>query len=437
MLAARVSEDAMLARVRALVETGPRMGGTPSGRAASKLLAEQFEAAGLEVERIQDPEKWCHWEDRWSLVAHGVSAEPLRLERAWPFGFSPSARGRARLASKRGEGVAWLVERTVGRRLPGGPLLALTTDVTTPDGSWPSVRSLRAGAENPYPVFGLSRREGATLREALEEGKQVEVEFELVAHIERARPITIEAVLPAREGAPPGYLLFCAHGDSDAGGPGANDNASGEAIVVEIARAWSAAVEAGELPPPPREVRFAVWGSEIHSTRQYLRDREEDEHAILGVLNYDQCGFGSGRDQLNLEPDDLPANRAMVATLLSVLRDAGGEHGFPERYATNKSLGGTDSYVFSSSDLFEEQLRPSVTVFVSAWDSPEDHPKTAGQQGESWSDSDTVHVDYDNFYHSAGDTPENTTDTEPFNMGWCARVGLVGGLRWLEKLDES
>ncbi len=27
--------------------------------------------------------------------------------------------------------------------------------------------------------------------------------------------------------------------------------------------------------------------------------------------------------------------------------------------------------------------------------------------------------------YSAGDTPENTTDKEPWNMGWCARVGLL------------
>ena len=54
--------------------------------------------------------------------------------------------------------------------------------------------------------------------------------------------------------------------------------------------------------------------------------------------------------------------------------------------------------------------------------------------GESWSDRDVVNVDYDAYYHSAGDTPENTTDKEPWNMGWCARAGLLGGRRWLEGL---
>ena len=40
-----------------------------------------------------------------------------------------------------------------------------------------------------------------------------------------------------------------------------------------------------------------------------------------------------------------------------------------------------------------------------------------------------VTVDGDAFYHSVGDTPGHTTDTEPSNMGWCARVGLLTAWR--------
>ena len=75
-------------------------------------------------------------------------------------------------------------------------------------------------------------------------------------------------------------------------------------------------------------------------------------------------------------------------------------------------------------------------AFTSAWDSPAEHPRTQGMPGESWRERDQVRVDYDVYYHSAGDTPENTTDLEPHNMGWCARVGLLTGLRWLDALDD-
>jgi hypothetical protein len=115
-------------------------------------------------------------------------------------------------------------------------------------------------------------------------------------------------------------------------------------------------------------------------------------------------------------------------------KDAAAPGAFPSRWATNKSLGGTDSYCFSDSKYCRDKLRPAVTVFTSAWGRPDEHKKTAGMLGESWSARDVVSVDYDLYYHSAGDTPENTTDKEPWNMAWCARVGLLGAARYLESL---
>src|SRR5690606_32390455 len=112
-----------------------------------------------------------------------------------------------------------------------------------------------------------------------------------------------------------------------------NDNGSGEAIVYEIARAWTAAIAAHALPAPAREVRFVIWGKEIHSTQHYLATVVETDGPLLGVLNYDQAGFGAGAEQLNVEPDDLPANEAFVRVAASVLADHAGVPGFPERWA--------------------------------------------------------------------------------------------------------
>jgi len=431
-LASRVSDVRARDAVRALVALGPRMGGTPSGDRAAAWLEERFEGMGLATVVREDPAKRCHWEERWSVVAHVEGQEPLPLERATPWGFSPSASGRATLTLEPVEGGVWLSEsRARPRRGAPTPAVVLVDGVTTRDGEWPLCRSVRGRT----PAFGLSRAEGAVLRAALEAEKAVGVEYELVATIAEGRPRTVVATLPAREGAPAGHLLFCAHGDSDSGGPGANDNGSGEAIVLEIARAWSSAIADGTLPPPTREVRFAVWGSEIHSTRAYLEEyAEHGTHPVLAVINYDQAGFGSGAEQLNVEPDDLPANAPFVRLCAAVLGDHVGAEGFPARWATNKSLGGTDSYVFSGSRTFRREARPSVTLFTSAWDKPDEHPRTKDMPGESWSDRALVNVDYDATYHSTGDTPENTTDREPHNMAWCARVGLLVGLRWLDGL---
>jgi hypothetical protein len=437
----RVSEVRLVETVRTLVSFGPRMGGTGSGARAAEWLDEQFRAAGLQVEAREDPETWSHEATAWRVVAHlgSVQQSPARslvLERAWPWIYSPSAQGRARLSLEPAAGVALLAERASARsERNSSPALVLADKPLSRDGAYPVLRSLARGDANPFPVFGISAPESASLRDALAAGRAVEIEYELKAINRRARPRTIVARLPARADAAPGHVLLCAHGDSDSGGPGANDNASGVAIVLETARVLRAAVADGAIAAPARELRFAIWGSEIHSSRAYLASLEADPSPCVGVFNFDQSGFGSGAENLHVEPDDLPANRALVLELAALLGERKATPGWPARFATNKSLGGTDSYVFSNSARFKSGAIPSLTIFTSAWDKPETHPRTAGMPGEIWSDGPTVAIDWDDYYHSTGDTPANTTDKEPHNMGWCARLAAVGALRFAESLD--
>lgn len=436
-LAARVDSERAATRVRELCELGTRMGGTASGERAAAYLAKAFGSAGLAVTTLEDPEAWCHEEASWSLVAHGPEGETLTLERAWPHGFSPACEGRAELSAEPKEGCALLLERKPrGRGYRNSPAIVLVDGWTTEDGAYPRCGDMSPPPTENVPRFGISRPEGETLRAWLAAGHGVELEYALEAKIERASPKTVVASLAPRlrpDGTrPAGHFLFSAHGDSDAGGPGADDNASGEAVLLEIATVWAEAVREGHWPAPPVEVRFAIWGKEIHSSRAYLRNSLENEDPILGVLNYDQAGFGSGGDRIHVEPDDLAANLGLVGHVVAVLEDHAADENFPKRWVTNKSLGGTDSYVFSGNQAFREGMRPALTLFSSAWHHNDPLKRTPGQTGESWNGEDVVHVDHDIYYHSAGDTPENTTDKEPYNLGWCARVGLISAARWLE-----
>ncbi len=440
-LLAGVSSERAAATVRELVTLGARMGGTTSGERAAKLLEERFKTMGLATVRQLGREQWCHEELSWSLVANIEGDDPLPLQRIWPWGFSPAGAGSGiplqvgDAKTEPGRGSALLTGSYMGVRRKGTPSnVVLVDDANTIDGAWPVCRSLRRRGEQAT-TFGISAPEGAKLRTAIAAGKTVELDWALETVIRQARPVTVVATLPAAKDAPAGHFLICAHGDSDSGGPGANDNASGVAIVLEIAAAWSAAVASGAIEPPCREVRFAIWGTEIASTRAYL---ESDLGAgVIGVMNFDQAGYGAKGQRLHVEPDDLKANAGFIASAGRVLTDRAGEAGFPARWATNKSLGGTDSYVFSGSRRFRDQLLPAVTLYTSAWGQPDEQPRTAGMPGESWSDRDRVAIDYDEHYHSAGDTPENTTDKEPENMGWCARVGLLAVTDYLDGLEGA
>ena len=435
-IAARVDQTRARDAVRAFVALGARMGGTKSGERSARLLEETFAEIGLPTTRHVARKTWCHEETSWSLRIRIDEQDAFPLERAWPLGFSPAGRGSHPLALESDPGSALLVSRFRGtRRQATPPALVLDDGRTSFDGAWPTCGPHPLGRRAKSPGFAISRPEGSRLRTALAAGRRVEVDWELETTVEEASPVTVIATITAPPGSLPGHVLVCAHGDSDSGGPGANDNASGIAIVLEMARARKAALEAGELTPPPLEVRFAVWGKEIHSTADYLRS--EMGRDIMAVLNFDQAGFGSTGQRLHVEPDDLPANAAFVRVCAQVLTDHAGQPGFPERFATNKSLGGTDSYVFSGNKRFRSDELPAVTMFTSAWGSPDEQPRTAGMPGESWRDRDRVEMDYDVHYHSAGDTPENTTDKEPENMGWCARVGLISVLRWLDVLAAA
>jgi hypothetical protein len=159
---------------------------------------------------------------------------------------------------------------------------------------------------------------------------------------------------------------------------------------------------------------------------------EKDTAKLQAVFNYDMAGFGSSKDALYVEPDDVAVNRDVITLVRGVMKDHLGTKGFPERAASVKSQGGTDSYVFQNTRTRDAAQYPAVTIYTSAWDKERTLPVTEGFPPLNWYADEKpgmLTVDNDPFYHSVGDTPANTTDTEPFDMGWCARVGLLSARR--------
>jgi len=429
-LAARVSERRMVETVRRLVAFGPRQYGTPSNHAAAAWLAAEFRAAGLDVSVREDPPRPWYEPASWEIRAAAGGSGPTgaALKTAWPSSGAPSGKGEGALAVETTPGAVCLTSANPTPESTAG-CAAVLVDGRASASGWPVVNRLRGVWT--VPVFAVSPKETAPLRERLAAGGKVQVAFALDATSGNSAARTVVATLAGRDRSK--YILFCAHGDSDSGGPGANDNASGVAIVLEIARTVAAAVRSGEIPQPAWDLRFASWGGEISSTREYLADVAEDPSRLQAVFNYDQSGFGSSKDALYVEPDDVPANKDLVTLVRSIMSDHIGANGFPGRAASVKTQGGTDSYVFQPRAQ-GATVYPSVTLYTSAWDRERALPITEGFPPINWYGDEKpgmVTVDGDAFYHSVGDTPANTTDAEPSNMGWCARVGLLSALRMM------
>lgn len=121
-----------------------------------------------------------------------------------------------------------------------------------------------------------------------------------------------------------GYYLICAHydaiGSRSRGGwnwredpaPGADDNATGVALVLESARLLS-------TQSFPWSIRFIAWSGEelgLWGSQHYAEIAREEDHRILGVLNFDMIGFNDVVDRIELVGN--PAS----AWLVGLLQDA-------------------------------------------------------------------------------------------------------------------
>jgi hypothetical protein len=424
-LAATVSETRMVETVRKLVGFGTRMYGTPSNHEAAAWLAAAFKEAGLEVTVRKDAPRDWYQPASWDVRTAGAGAAVLKT--TWPSSGSPSGSGEGDLSIDAAPGGVCLFSKNPTPEAAAG-CVAVLFDGRASVSGWPGVGRLRGTWT--IPVFAVSPRESAPLREKVAAGEKVRVSFALDAKSGKDAAETVVATLAGKDRSK--YILFCAHGDSDSGGPGANDNASGIAIVLEIARTAAAAIKVGKMRQPEWDLRFASWGGEISSTREYLAAMDKDTSRLQAVFNYDQSGFGASKDALYVEPDDVAVNKDVITQVRAVMKDHLGTKGFPERAASVKTQGGTDSYVFQNTRTPGAPLYPAVTLYTSAWDKERTLPVTDGFPPLNWYADEKpgmVTVDGDPFYHSVGDTPANTTDTEPFNMGWCARVGLLGARR--------
>lgn len=428
-LASTISETRMVETVRRLVGFGTRMYGTPSNHEAAAWLAGAFRDAGLEVAVRKDPPRDWYQPVKWDVRVTTPSAAgaAVELKTTWPGIGSPSAAGEGPLAIDAAPGAVCLTSKSPTPETTFG-CVAVLFDGRTSASGWPGVSRLQ-GAWT-IPVFGVSPRESGPLREKVSAGEKIRASFAIEARRGRDSADTVVATLPGKDRSK--YILFCAHGDSDSGGPGADDNASGVATVLEIARAAESAVRSGTMPRPAWDLRFVAWGGEISSTREYLSSVATDASRLQAVINFDQAGFGASRDALYVEPDDVAVNAAIVTIVRAVMKDHLGATGFPAHAASVKSQGGTDSYVFQNTRAASAPSYPAVTLYTSAWDKEQTVPVTAGFPPLNWYPGEKpgmVTVDGDPFYHSAGDTPGNTTDTEPFDMAWCARVGLLSARR--------
>lgn len=343
------------------VEIGARVAGSPEERAAADYIAGVLDEAGYETTiedfsfEAQVDESRVELGDGRVVIGYAMSGSP-----------NASARGPAAFG---GLGRA---EDLAGADLRGAVVIFDRGTLTFAD----KVRAAEAGGavaavivnneEGPFrgeigqgttiPVISVTRAERETLEEAL--GEQVTVTTDAGMRTKQSQNVVGRAGDDCR-----GYLG--AHYDSVAAGPGANDNASGTAVILEVARVHRAdglcvvAFGAEEL---------GLWGS-----RAYV-----EEHLVgtaRFLLNVDMAG--------RLDGPIIVGDRELTASILDAIAAAGVPStlragAFPpfasSDHVSFEAVGvpavtfnsGDDEFIHTSNDTVERVSEDALDMFAQA-----------------------------------------------------------------------
>ncbi len=137
------------------------------------------------------------------------------------------------------------------------------------------------------PVVGIGYGDGELLRSLLAEGS-LALALSVQTGLERCKVDNIVGIVEGNE-RPGEILLLCAHRDSVPGSSGANDNASGMAVILEMMRAFSS-----------QGLRRTLWGAFVgggeggsFGARDLVESITEELGYIGAVINLDELGAGT------------------------------------------------------------------------------------------------------------------------------------------------
>lgn len=150
---------------------------------------------------------------------------------------------------------------------------------------------VRWGHLSPYQTknrfaFMLSKRQSREFRDRLRDGERITLHASVRAQMKAATFDVVSATIPGTDPAA-GEVVLTAHLCHQSAG--ANDNASGSAAILEVARTLSRAIASGAIPKPRLTIRF-LWTPEIAGSQAWLARHPDLAARIVGGLHMDMVG---------------------------------------------------------------------------------------------------------------------------------------------------
>jgi peptidase M28-like protein/PA domain-containing protein len=255
--------------------------------------------------------------------------------------------------------------------------------VISPNPAWDEGEALRPTLIFPdgiqIPALAAIGPMGDAMHDAATAGEEVHIS--VTTEIE---PTFIHSVVAETPGDPTRVAMLGGHLDSVHDGPGINDDGSGVAALLEIARAVAGGVDGGRI-------RFAFWAGEeygLYGSRAYVTSLSPEEvSAIAGYLNLDMLGSLNAVPIVYDDSQAAPGSEQITEFMVQALEAAG-------TGAERMDLGGASDH-FS----FEQVGVPTGGIFSGA-----NEVKSDAEASEFGGQADQP---MDACYHLACDTPQN------------------------------
>jgi aminopeptidase YwaD len=267
-------------------------------------------------------------------------------------------------------------------------------------------------SSTPTFAFMISLGEARALRDRLAKGERIRLHAVVRAG---DHPGFYEIATATIPGADPAVrdeeIVYSCHLDHPR--PGANDNASGCATILEVARTLRKLIDDKRIAPPRRTIRF-VWPPEIEGTMALLNGNVELAARIKAAIHLDMVGGGAETKTIfhvTRGPASLPSFVYDVAAKIGAFVD-----GQSSQYA----MTGSARWPLVAPEGGREALR---AAFV---------PLTLGSDHEvysngSWGIPSIYLNDWpDRFIHTNADTPAKIDPTKLKRAGFIAAAcGVV------------
>ena len=321
---------------------GPRWGGSPQERQAADYVLKQFQACGLAEPRLEEFELRTVRVDSAALSVDGCSLDVR------PCLFCPSVDVDAPIIDV-GFGMPHELER-VANRLPGSIALFRTElePFTAPRPYTSRLNDLAAAGavaavtphaqggrrtahihgsdwrqgdptRVPFPLVQTSREDGGLLGRVAAGGGRVR----LTVASRAAAATSWNAVGDLPGGAlAEESIIVAAHHDTTPDSPGANDDGSGVAVLLETARLLAEST-GGSGSRLPRTIRFITFGSEeqgLQGSTAYVARHHGAEPLPRLMLNLDELGTGPMKGVVLQFPELRELMQQQLDTLLAGLR---------------------------------------------------------------------------------------------------------------------